>query len=421
MTVRVYLLAMIAITVVEGLFLTVWQLATGDFNVAAGAVLAAKLAIDLAFVASNRAAFRVGRIEALFLAWIAIAIVRGAAAVVGGESEFEASRIIKDCLPPVLFLLKIAVFRAYFARTELNYVQLAMALLVASALNVAAFYAVGGASDFYVGLTPPVTAGVAAAIATSSTGVFAVSLAIIYLTGKRSFLVAVAALLAWLVTLGRATRSMLAPRFLPGLVLVAVAGVVAAFASGSPVTQKIGDTSEAIAESGGVEMLAAFGIASVIDDPEIERALFLATAGRSAEFFVIVREMATSDWWFGKGAGFTYTLTLLDGTEVPNYANAHFSPLSLTYKFGVPFALIFYGWVAWLCVRSQPVSRHVVFHRAVVLLFLVQSFFAFNLFVEFLLPVALGALSAGLQRARVLSSSTLLAPAAGADGRPVRA
>ena len=136
---------------------------------------------------------------------------------------------------------------------------------------------------------------------------------------------------------------------------------------------------------------------------EYEELLYTATAGRSGEFFAIFRTMTAASWIFGHGSGFTYDLHRPNKETLFGHANSHFSPLGLAYKFGGPFMILFYVWVIYPLIKNNYSCQEKIFWAGILILLLFQSLFAFNLFVEFLFPVAIAA----LQSKKIVSFSKI--------------
>jgi len=118
---------------------------------------------------------------------------------------------------------------------------------------------------------------------------------------------------------------------------------------------------------------------------------------RYTEIVSLWNSIESSDFIFGQGFGYRYQydLSLLDYrlSNYESHSNSHFTPLGVLSKFGI------FGSVLWLCLFTTLLIRAYKYRKkdAVAMasfLFLisliVQSFFAYALFVNVFLPVIAG-------------------------------
>lgn len=394
------------LTAIDCVGLAVWEITTGDFAIVPALLIAARLVLDSVFVASNFGKVRLTAFEFGLMGWILFGALLGVVRFLADDPKFEFSRIIKDTIPAFLFFCKIAILRVYLRRSDLPIRAVVVFMLLASVLNVAVFYILGGANTLYVGLTPPVNPAIAGSVYHSSAVLFLVALGVVYFSGKRSYLLSVGFYFALLVFGLRKLRRVVDALFFIRVAVVLLAGLIVSFSVTSPIIEKMSTAINGIFDAGLVDSSLSFADINVDD---VEDALYLATAGRSAEVLAIVSGMNGADWIFGHGAGFTYSLELMDGVVLDDYANAHFSPLGLAYKYGAPFAVVLYAWLFGMMFMKQADGRQLVFWRGVAFLVVVQSFFAFNLFVEFLFPVALAAIQSSGSRFHMMRQVNKLA------------
>lgn len=123
--------------------------------------------------------------------------------------------------------------------------------------------------------------------------------------------------------------------------------------------------------------------------------LGLLSAGRLGEVNAILKDMAWSDYIFGKGNGYVYERPNSQG-GVTVVSNAHFTPVSLISKYGVFFTVFVYSFFFKLFI-SLNLKEYGVYYRVIyisVLIIFIESFFSYALFVLPILPVLLGALKA---------------------------
>jgi hypothetical protein len=129
-----------------------------------------------------------------------------------------------------------------------------------------------------------------------------------------------------------------------------------------------------------LDIMELYGID--FDSEEIRSILYSLTGGRSEEFYAIMSVMEPLSWIIGLGPGFTYDI-LYFGDIISGYANSHFSPLSLSYKFGLIFTLILYSYLIGPVLKLINFSGPLALMLAsIISLFILQSIFAFNLFSE---------------------------------------
>lgn len=121
-------------------------------------------------------------------------------------------------------------------------------------------------------------------------------------------------------------------------------------------------------------------------------------SGRLEEINAALQAMEPIDWIFGRGAG-----NVLELDSDNTVQNIHFSPLSLTMTFGLPFALCLYAYLFWIVVaglRSErvmnsqyPTVRISPYYIAGAA---VHTFFAYSVFIDLLTFFFIGVLSAVL-------------------------
>ena len=414
MSIRLYLLLAIMLVTVDSIGLPLWQVSTADFTVAARLLIGVKTGVDLLFVVSNWRRLRADRVEMLLASWLLIAALVGMAKIVLGDPDFDLGRVLRDTTPPLLFIAKYWLFRRFFRDRQIPYGTIMWPLLLVSCASVAGFYALGGASDAYVGLTPPINPAVAGAVVQSSATLCIAALLVIYFSGKRSFLLSAGVYLMWVALRFKSMKQAVKVGFLLRMGAVVAAAVVAGLLLQGAIVEKFQLTVE------GLQELASVASTVDLEGEDVTRAMYVVTAGRSAEVAAILDKMTPLTWLLGQGAGLTYQYTTIEGSVVEDYANSHFSPLSLAYKYGIPYALMFYAWLAGGLRVSRRDSRTVLFWRGVLLLTLVQSLFAFNLFVEFLLPVALAAATADSDPLGLGGAKAVRLPAAMTEMKPMQ-
>jgi hypothetical protein len=401
MSLAVYFTLSLFLLGIDCIGLTSWQVFTGDFTVMPAMLLGAKLTLDGIFVFSNIGRIELKWAEVYFSSWIILASLLGLAHLLTGSDQFNFWRILKDTIPALFFFMKIAICRSYLEKWEFPIKKLVFWSLFLSLANIAIFYGLNGPDFMYVGLTPPINQVVAGSVFYSSTGLFIVSIIVIYFSGKRSYLIAVGIVIILLYIMRLQNKQLISNKFINYLLTATIFAILLSLVYQGAIVDKLLISLNSLS----IIYDAAIGVAQSsshnenISELETYNALYVATAGRWAEVHEIIKSMSLLDWIFGHGAGFTYQLELLDGTVLESYANSHFSPLSLSYKYGVIFAILFYIWIAKKTFFCPDLDSRKLFWVLIIVLLLIQSCFAFNLFVEFLLPVALAAIQSNSRKA----------------------
>ena len=144
----------------------------------------------------------------------------------------------------------------------------------------------------------------------------------------------------------------------------------------------------------------------IVDASASDRSLDELSSGRLEEINQTLATLSATDFLFGSGAG--WNIVISGGKTVQNI---HFSPLSITAVFGAPFAIFMYCCLAILVIRAvrrkeSPEDLSVTERMAPLYLSgaLLHSFFAYSLFIDWLVfffaGVLLKSLSAKRRRAR---------------------
>lgn len=125
-----------------------------------------------------------------------------------------------------------------------------------------------------------------------------------------------------------------------------------------------------------------------------------ASGQRLQEIISGFHEFKSTDYIFGKGAGYSYDLYNAKRTKLikEDYGNIHFSPASLIMSYGLLFFIILYGSFIVILIKAKRYSKtkysfDVKILYFIVLAFFLESFFAFILFVVPFLPICLGLIS----------------------------
>jgi hypothetical protein len=398
MPLKIYIYISMFLMGIDSTIVVAWQVLTRDFDFVPALMISLWIVSDFIFVALNIKKIQFNYLQMYLVSWVALGFIVGIFNVLLGDPAFVFDRVIKDTVPPILFVMKFCIAKKLFDIKEFEYKSFVFFALVISFLNVFIFYSLGGADNLYVGLTPPTNPVLAGAAAYSSVSLFAVGLILIVYSGKRAHIVAAIFFIVSLFVMVVRSRSLVRRKVLLRMLASVVACVVIGlnFQGGVAMIDKFNNSITGSTDSStGQSIVSLLADKSLdLDDEGVRTALFIATAGRSAEVLGVIDVMTPLSWIIGKGAGFTYSSSDVDNNIKERYSNVHFSPLGLAYKYGILFAIIFYWWLVRSILRAKNNSAYFIYWKGISILLLVQSLFAFNLFVEFLLPLALAALNA---------------------------
>jgi hypothetical protein len=387
----IYLKVLIWLSVVDGVGLTIiYVFSPSDFAVRLW--LLAKLFVDIGFIWAARAAIKLSMLECVILLLIVGHLAFGSLVFPSLSPNYSVSRAVRDCLPVIVFFLKVSIIRNILRASPydtLSIVKLWIPLLVISIIQISIFTVSNWSGAVYAGVTPPLNLPFSFVITHGYLMPLFLIVALAMASGKRAVILSFVAVYIFRLIQQRRYWGVVA-------LVVGVAGAAfVSVAAGFEIAEKFALVGPVIRQVGqGVSSLPS------IADGGFRAQLLVATAGRSEEWIPLLEDMGLSEFITGFGAGYGYTYLLFDGTEVQNYANAHFSPLSLTYKFGVLFCMTFYAYLLGHFVRkpsSSDLRRSVVVNMAI-WLFIIQSFFSYNLFVESLLPILVAAAQVGVPR-----------------------
>lgn len=378
-----YLKVVFGLVAFDSIFLTITYSALLDSSITP-LLLAARITVDITFLAFAWSYIKLTNTEVALISMLVLSCLCATLPGTQHTSAYSISRFFNDISGPLLFILKVSALRSLFRqdKSALNIKKLSRALIFLSTIQVLIFIYFSAQSGAYAGITPPINIPAALYISTFNYLGLAGTVILIALSGKRSFLISVALVSTFTIFLRGSPRNKLV--FL--IMLVAILALFAVIGN-----EKIDSTVVAASEFLGVTEMRNIDFNS----EQVRSSLYLLTGGRSEEFYGILSKMQPLSWVIGLGPGFTYGY-LYDDALVEGYANAHFSPLSLTYKFGAVYALVFYAYLAGNIRKLLSISHpHSFMIGCALSIFLLQSFFAFNLYADPYLPIflALGMIS----------------------------
>ncbi len=120
-------------------------------------------------------------------------------------------------------------------------------------------------------------------------------------------------------------------------------------------------------------------------------AKLLAYFPRLREVDAVIFDLNSSGifaWLFGFGSGYYYTIADSSGIITVTH-NVHFSPLGLISTYGAIYACLLYSFFINAIIKYPTVSFSDKVWRAYAMFALIHSFFAYSLFIDFLLFFAI--------------------------------
>lgn len=296
--------------------------------------------------------------------------------VIGTFFNAFSSRHVTDLLFPLIFIFKISAtldvlkVREYRLEFFVFVRKLTNASLISSILMLLVFYFVSYNKQNYLGLTPIIQPYFINALQNSSLIGVIGGLAIAFFSGKRAIMLGSMIVLIFYLAFN---LRRLKAKFMLGVgiaVFIAVNSFI--FLSNSTAFSKLNRT---------IENLTS-------DDKEVVSNVF---SSRSSEIEGIIAEMNVIDYVFGKGIGSTFKFQS-DKFQLYNkdaLGNAHFSPLTLVFKYGIIFTFCFYFLIFKGIFQLSSKDKLVRFSALFILAVAVEYLFSYGLFIDRYLPMAI--------------------------------
>lgn len=343
------------------------------------------LFIDLVFIvyAIFKFNLRFKALEIVIILFVFIAFVKTLTSI----SVPISRRTISDILNPVIFIFKISVFRSiFFYDTTIlgSFVKKNSILFLASTfVTVCLFFLISRISTIYIGLTPPIELPYATSFLNGGFRSMLSSFLLIILSGKRSFLLAaILCFLYYYFFLKRKNR--LIKIFILTSAIISLLSIVPLIKNlTNPAIQKYVYTIETISESD-----------FDFNDEESVKLIDIVSGGRFSEIFGSTNKLSIGDILLGKGPGFTYQNDGLNVEQENNeYSNVHFTPVNFLTKYGLFFTVLIYYYLLSNLFISKELGNYSTLFKLMLFMYLVEMLFAFNIFVEPLIPLCLGYLT----------------------------
>jgi hypothetical protein len=300
-----------------------------------------------------------------------------------------SKRILPDVTNPLYFILKIGIIRICLKEKDdsvwlLSFVKkTAFLLIVSGFFSIVVFIILSRIKSMYAGLTPTTHPFLILGLLNASSFNQLFSLIIALLSGKRALLVSsLVIMIVYRFYIKRNFKTALYLLF--SFVFIYIALVNLKINTDSiGALEKYNWTFEVYKES---EIQFNLEDESGIID--------LLSGGRLAEIKSAIKGMDLTDYIIGNGIGFTYIYKsdLLE-FDIQGNSNLHFTPLSIVTKYGLVFLffLLLYIFKTLYSFRSNGYLS--IFFGLYVIATLVDMLFAYVIFVDPLIPIALGYLS----------------------------
>ena len=282
--------------------------------------------LDFVFISSNLKRLGFTKFEFSVIGVLIFHLILGFIILPRYNESYTELRALKDTLLPIMFLMKCIIFRKIFSATNLHNYKKFLVRSCLFIISIQVFLLIfRPLGDAYIGINPPVNILLASFFSGGSFFLLFLSLVALFLAGKRSVFISL--VITYLVVTRRVAKSALLACL---LVAMGYALILLSHSSNIPMVDKFiiaTDAFKQIMENG-------------LTPEQSEIALYLATAGRSAEIFAIFSFMEPINWLTGIGSGYSFDL-IRPNKDPLEISNAHFTPLAITYKFGVVIALYF--------------------------------------------------------------------------------
>jgi hypothetical protein len=118
------------------------------------------------------------------------------------------------------------------------------------------------------------------------------------------------------------------------------------------------------------------------------------SGGRFLEISNSLQSFTSLDFILGKGPGYTYSHEIISADyEDSEYSNVHFTPVNLFSKYGVFFTSILFFYMLSPLFKKGGHDKLYTLFKLLLTMYLIEMLFAFNIFVEPLIPFCLGYLT----------------------------
>lgn len=302
-------------------------------------------------------------------------------------------RLLTDLINPLFFILKCSIFRKLFSddnnQTLLDtfVAQFIKASFYLAVCSIIIYYILTRFRPMYAGITPITHPFFISSLLKGNLIGQLASIVVVLFSGKRALLISsIVIFLIYRVYIQKKVKGIILLVFVffgVGLTAIWVSNNTTSIAA----INKYKWTYEKFSES-DIEL-------SLDDETGV---IDLLTGGRLAEVQGALKVMEPVDYWFGRGIGFTYTFSSpIYDKEVKGYSNLHFTPLSIITKYGCVFFVFFLSYIFYNMRGFRKKGFLGIFFGLYLIGLLIDMLFAYVIFVDPIIPIAIGILSVKIQ------------------------
>jgi hypothetical protein len=367
--------------------LGIFSVFLGERTIFISVMLSLRLFLDILLILFNLKNLRFKSIEIFLISILFLNLILGLFYFPLGRRHFT------DFVNPLMFILKIISFRIYFLtmynyRNFNNYIsKFSKIMFWAGIIGVIELYILISIMPAYLGATPIIYPYLIKGLLEMDFSTILFSIIAVFFAGKRAMLIGVIVVIFVYYGLIR--------KKLKSIILFFI--LFFSLLSSLYISYK-----EKIEENPAVSKYK-YTIDELSSDNFAYNNLDLiniVSGGRISEIEGAFKYFDTPfDFAFGQGAGFTYRWYQVDGLDFEDYhSNVHFTPAGIVSKYGFFFFLFLFIYIFDTLRKTRiSVKRYdflSIFFYLYVIGALIDSFFAYTLFIEILLPIALGYLQA---------------------------
>lgn len=303
-------------------------------------------------------------------------------------------RIITDFINPLFFVFKVAILRIYIQQDQNLNVYLTKAsryFLLASTLTILLYFVFSQFITIYIGLTPPVDLPFVFNLLSGNILTTLYVFVNIFLTGKRAFLLASLLILLLYLFTNKRINYILKISLTLFIILFSINFYTYFEESENPAIQKYFNTINTYKES-DIDLT----------DEESLQIIDKLSGGRYSEITSSIYSFNYFDYLFGKGPGYTYQYSVeFSDLDSKSYSNVHFTPINLVSKYGILFSFLFFIYLILPIFKTYKSNYLHLLFSSLLLMYLIEMFFSFNVFVEPLIPFSLAFLTCNYYKKNV--------------------
>ena len=342
-------------------------------------ILSSVFLVDSIFLVSLIRYIKIKYIELFLLLLIFLSLIIGLI-----NNDFSRSFIV-DFINPIYFILKIALFRNFFSKDEVikfvkeNISLASKYLFIFSFLTIILFYIFSTIDNLYVGNGLTTHPFLILSILSGSIYQTILVFFIVIISGKRALLLSSIFLIIF--------SQVKIVKKIPYKFLIII--TVFSFSFYSYFSADLDEYLSLGKYIWTYDKLVESEFDFNLDNELIN----LASAGRLGEINAAVNKMNFFDFIIGKGVGYKYDYIDLYGEIVQNYNNLHFTPIGLILKYGFLYFIFLFYYILKNLKNIANYGYLNIFFGLYLIALLVDMMFAFSIFIDPFLPIALGYLS----------------------------